>query len=250
MQYPEFAVGNFSSLVEAGDYKKALQTVFGVSDRPIEFARKFLVAMEPLSQLQREALIEWSKGSMEPERIDKLRWYVDQICRHEMGHALVARQLKFGIGEIRVQLKAADGDHEATSRIYLDVETKTLDEVVDYLERRVIVIMSGSMSESSDCDKIMEEFSQAWQSESSFSDRQKALEIIQILCNIKGVNSEKYFEILMLRTYGIVHANYEIIVRAASILSGRVLHFGQRVWMHPEEIENIGADANGKSNNF
>lgn len=239
MEYPEFAAGEFYGLVEAGFYKKALQTIFGVSDRPIEFARKFLVAMEPLSHSQRGALIEWSKRAMEPELVDKLRWYVDQLCRHEIGHALAARELNFGIGEIRVSLLAANGDHVATTRVVLDGTTTTLDEVVDYLERRVVVLMAGSMAEQHSHEQLMNKFLQTWQSDSASSDRQKVLEILQILCNIKGAVVQQYFDKLMSRTHGIVFRNHEVICRAAAVLSGRVLHFGQGVWMKPQELESI-----------
>src|SRR5271156_3522275 len=70
------------------------------------------------------------------------RGAVTTTIRHECGHLVVARSLGFPTGGIH--LSAA----EAGASIDLLLSLKTMDEVLEFIERRVQVLYAGSLAES------------------------------------------------------------------------------------------------------
>lgn len=243
MQVPAFETGNFVDLIQAGAFKKAIQTVFGVGDKPVHYARAFLVALESLSSPDRKKLLAWCELPMDSQPIGDFQWYLDQIARHEMGHAVVARVLGFGTGGFTLLLKASNGDHVATSLTKLDAPATTIGELQNYLERRVIVLMAGTMSESKLGEDLLYQFKYAWTKDAAESDRQKVEELIQVLTNLRGETGSgeagRCFRDLALKTLKVVQHHHKLICRAALMLSRQVAHFGQQATLSSEEFDEL-----------
>lgn len=243
MQLPEFEQGEFVTLVATGDFKKALQTIFGMGDKPVVYARAFIGALEGVPPIDRQHLLEWCKVPMELHSIGDFKWYLDQIARHEFGHAVAARVLGFKTGEFSLLLKASNGDHVATSLTIPDAPTPAITDVENYLERRIIVLMAGTMSEPSEAKNLESEFFSAWEDDAAESDRQKVIELIQVLLNIRGKagpgQAARCLRELALKTLQIVRFHHSLIFRSASVLSGRITSFGQTATMTGEEFEGL-----------
>jgi hypothetical protein len=62
--------------------------------------------------------------------------------RHECGHLIIARSLGFSTGGIKLS------PTEAGASIDLLLSLKSLDEVLEFIERRVQVLYAGSLAES------------------------------------------------------------------------------------------------------
>jgi prephenate dehydrogenase len=162
MQMPDFECGEFTSLVAEKSYKKALQTVMGVGDKAVVYARALINCIEELTPNDRESLLAWCNSPMEDQPIGELQWYLDQIARHEVGHAVVARVLGFKTGAISLMLKAANGDHTACATTPLYTSTPNSADVESYIERRIMVLIAGTMSEAASIQQLKYEFWNAW----------------------------------------------------------------------------------------
>lgn len=69
------------------------------------------------------------------------------VAQHEMGHYVLAKVMGFGTGGVTVELTGFNGSRGA-SAIYLDQPVSDLDGVVNYLERRVLVLFAGALAEA------------------------------------------------------------------------------------------------------
>lgn len=241
MQIPYFEAGDFGKKVLAGDFKKALQTLVGTGDKGVVLARALVNAVYELAPTDQEKLLEWCKAPMEPQPIGELQWYLDQIARHEMGHAVAARVLGFKTGAITLVLKDPNGTHEATAATPLDRPTLNATELKDYLERRVMLLMAGTMAEADSVDKLWPEFFPAWDGEAALSDRQKTDELIQVLMNMSGggdlLETSRCSRNLAAKTLQIVGFHYALIARIALALSGKIKDFGQLAKLSNDEFE-------------
>ncbi|WP_157201075.1 hypothetical protein [Massilia sp. Root351] len=232
MQIPSFDVSKFFELIAARQFKKAVQTIFGVGDKPVVYARALIEHMYRLDATDRQELLKWSSAPMEPEPLEELRWYVDQIAQHEVGHAIAARLLGFSTGTITLNLVAADGNHIATTAI--DLDTPSLDQkgLREYLEKRIMVLMAGSMAEAESTRYVRENFEEAFLV--ATSDQQKCDELFQVLLNMHHEESDvrfthygQYREYLVERTIRLLAPNHAVIAKVAKAMSQTLTNYGQ-----------------------
>lgn len=246
MQLPEFKAGEFLEFVATKQYKKALQNVMGVGDKPVIYARALIKCLEELSPVDRQNLLEWCEVPMELQPVEELHWYVEQIARHEVGHAVVAKLLGFETGSISIMLTAANGDHVAATEMLLDSHASNLNELERYLERRIIVLMAGAMSEPESVQDLKHSFGEAFKV--AESDRQKSDELIQVLLNMRGKkepsNLARCRSHLFESTYRIVYHNHTVIDSIAKKLAGQIENYKQMVTWPAEKFHALPEIAN------
>ncbi|QBE66351.1 hypothetical protein [Pseudoduganella lutea] len=176
---------------------------------------------------------------MELEPLEAIRWYVDQIARHELGHAVAARLLGFHSGKMVLAVSAANGDHEASTSVGLDMALSDVSQIRSYVEKRVIVLMAGTMAEPDTSQDLMAEFHAAFEAGPANSDRQKCEEFLQLLQNVEVGNLDAqpnhtdYYRKLVFATHRLITANHAAIDRIAIKMSHQVQTFGQIVKWPP-----------------
>jgi len=123
---------------------------------------------------------------------DHLRDLARRVAQHEMGHYVVARLMGFRTGDVSIELTGLMGGHQGRAALELPTATGSLDQVADYLRRRVIVLYAGGIAEalpaygspskSVDVDKAIEIIRNPIHG--AEQDHAKATELIHVLRNI------------------------------------------------------------------
>lgn len=83
-----------------------------------------------------------------------LKQFTCQKLRHEYGHLVVARLLGFETGEVVIQVFPEDRQHKAWSEIFLGMPLRTTAEIANFLERRIVILFSGAMSEAPCAEEV------------------------------------------------------------------------------------------------
>lgn len=245
MKLPSIDVSEFTGLVKSKRFKEAFQSVMGVGDKPVLYGRALIELFKDLEPQDQYDLIAWCSVPMELEPLDAIRWYVDQIVRHELGHAIAAELLGFHSGKMTLQLLAANGDHVATTRVGLDIPVSSVAEVRRYVEKRTIVLMAGTMAEPDSSRNLMRDFHAAFEDGPSNSDRQKCDEFIQLLLNIESgdangpMRQSDCYRSLVAATHELVLVNHAAMVRTAHKMSHRVQTYGERAMWTPAELQEL-----------
>lgn len=78
---------------------------------------------------------------------EEMRPYLRRIARHEYGHWISARLLGFLSGDVTLRLLSANGDHVATTEIFVDQPLPGVAAILDYLERRIVTLSCGTIAE-------------------------------------------------------------------------------------------------------
>jgi len=238
MNLPNVDSEQFEALVRENQFKKAFQSIMGVGDKPVLYGRALIQQVGSLHPEDRERLHAWCISPMEAQPIGELRWYVEQIARHELGHAVAAKLLGFKVNGITLQLTAANGDHVATTSLDLSTRSTNIADAMNYVEKRVIILMSGAMAEGESVAHLMNTFYPAFD-DASF-DRQKCDELLQLYLNVKnteaGTRSSDYPSHLISATHNLVRANHAAIVRMATKMAELLQDFGQKVIWSGEQV--------------
>jgi len=69
------------------------------------------------------------------------------ITQHEVGHFVAARVLRFRTDGITVEMLPRGG-HQGSAGVLLAEPLKTMDEIKDYLRRRVQVLYAGALAQT------------------------------------------------------------------------------------------------------
>jgi hypothetical protein len=192
---------------------------------------------------------------MQPPKIPispTTRLNVSRIGQHEAAHHVIARIFGLGVGEISVTITDSRGGHIAGHKTTLATPVTTVDQIVDYLEKRVIVLYSGSLGESLTNGKINNELALATLRDGGGrNDYDKARELIQLMRNITCPNAIKEDEIqagltaidsdLWNRAAVYVEAEHAIIVGLGRNLTSRLEFFGEPAILPLDEIDAMPA---------
>jgi hypothetical protein len=166
---------------------------------------------------------------------------VEQLARHEMAHIVVAKALGFRTGDVTLVLKSPDGDHVGTSRVFLEKDTSSRGQVVEYLRSRVAVLLAGSIAEAESVDELLRSAHGQVRSEGAGSDLPKAIELITLLLNMQGKFEpealERALDQLTHWTVQTVTSNYDVIQALAKRFAGRIEFYGQRIGSTASEID-------------
>jgi len=171
-----------------------------------------------------------------------------KFAKHEAGHHVVARALGFGTGEITmiaVGQKADEGS--ATAAIILNEQLSDVDAIVDYCERRVLVLCAGAIAEALSAGKSdQDKANAAWKS-TAVSDWEKCKEILHVLYNIKLAAKpidmldqdylDKLANELVARASNLVEANAAVIEEIGAALLEKVVLVGMPGTLAKDELE-------------
>lgn len=175
-----------------------------------------------------------------------------QVALHEAGHYVAARVLGFKTGDLELTMQDGGGHHASCDiKLYQPLTDEAA--IVDYLERRIVVLTAGAMSET----LRNGEFDNQAACDSSntggaMNDRAKAREHLQLLRNIqhKTAPSDEneilaqmsvIDQALWKRAGELVVAEYEQIEGIGPALAARMLHLGQRAVLTGAEIDALPA---------
>lgn len=120
------------------------------------------------------------------EMTDDLRELARQKLRHEYGHLIAARILGFQTGEVVLKLFPENGEHAAWAELFVATPLRTLSEIVDFLERRIVVLFAGAMAEASSAADVGGDYVEqhSFKSEGGARDEGKIHEFIAVHQNI------------------------------------------------------------------
>lgn len=241
MSNAELDTEDFEALIRRGDIRNGVAEVMGQNPIGIKRSKRLLSEFSQLDSVHQELMMDWSRSPDMPLPIDDQKWYVEEIARHEMAHIVVAKALGFSTGEVTLVLNSPDGSHQGTSVINLDSQTTSLSEVSNYLDRRVIVLLSGYIAEPADATERESCAQYSIQSKNAESDLQKALELIQIKVNIERISQpntvDKILRSLAQQSLTIVEANFSVISALAQRFADRIEFYEQRIGWQGSEID-------------
>jgi len=235
----------FIARIEEEQFAQALMAVTGTSKVALKKSRELLSMVHLLPAEQQQRLLQWSTTDLPWSEQQAallipadLKWLVTQLARHEVAHALIAKSLGFTVGEIRIGVSSATGDHEGSSGATSNRHLKTVEDVVQYSEDRIVVLMAGTMAEAESEGEVGRGFDSAFKE--SWSDYSKMLDHMQLLANLSGENFQSCFGTsylrLRARTATIVHENFPLILEVVDVLAERVETFGMLCAWHAHEF--------------
>lgn len=227
------SVRQFISDVKAGRITEAIASAIDTSNvRALRNARDVIECISHLESEDQARVFEWSRAAtsetMKLPIAESAREVAEKVARHEVGHAVIACAMGFRIGAagVSIQVLSENGDHVGKTNMLLDRHTATIAEVVEYLEKRVVVLMSGAMAEASSLNQVGRTFDVAF----AGTDSLQASELMRISLNIQGKLSDQhvapYGAALCARTRDCVKDEYELIASIARRLAGRIHVYG------------------------
>lgn len=108
-----------------------------------------------------------------------------KVAQHEASHYIIAKILGFKTGVINIEVTDMYEGHTAGAEIYLSKELKSLEQTIEYIENRIIVLYSGVLGESFTSGKVDNNYALDELYKGGKSDFDKCRELLQILNNIK-----------------------------------------------------------------
>ena len=237
-KFNEFVAG-----IESENYRDALAGVMGQNPVGVERTRTLLPFFNRLEVSLQQSLLDWCEMPMPPLRISDFDqgWHVERLARHEMAHIVVAKALGFRTGDVTLVLKSPDGDHVGTSTVFLEKETSSIEQVIEYLRSRVAILLAGSIAEVESIGELRRSAHRQVRSEGAASDLQKALELLTLLLNVQGKSDpealERALDQLTSWTVQIVTSNYDVIQSLAKKVAGRIEFYAQRIGSTASEID-------------
>lgn len=241
MSKTEFSSDAFASSIRGGNFRDAVASIVGQNPTGINRTRRLLIEFKKLNSTDQEAISNWAQLPQERLPIGDQRWYVEAIARHEMAHIVVAKAMGFVTGGATLVLHSPDGSHQGTSLINLECSTSSLNDVSRYLERRIIVLLSGYLAEPEEAHRRKSCAHQIIQEKITESDLQKALELMRVKLNIEGSLQPDAVKIalcvLVKQASEIVEKNFGVISSLAQKFANRIDFYGQRIGWEGREID-------------
>lgn len=173
-----------------------------------------------------------------------------RIGQHEAAHYVSARVLGFKTGAIDLTMTDLAGAHLAGAEITPACALRDLASVVDYLERRVVVLYAGAWGESLKNGELDPERAARSLSEGgAVQDHQKASELIQLIRNIRFPDAQPedevqsgltmIFDELWDRAASVVKGDHEMVEGLGRRLASDTKYVGERTTFSEEELEGL-----------
>ncbi|PHR71130.1 MAG: hypothetical protein COA66_10450 [Arcobacter sp.] len=127
--------------------------------------------------------------------------YLYEMCKHEMGHYVVAKLLNFDVEGITLLNGYNASAHVSSATILLQRSLENIEQIKKYLEDRIIVLYAGVLSESLINQKINLQGVGDLFNSSGRNDNNKVNDLVQLYRNIlypNETNSSKILEQLKL----------------------------------------------------
>ncbi|UMR29153.1 hypothetical protein MJ904_18915 [Massilia sp. MB5] len=235
------SLSEFSSLIECGEILDAVAGIMGQSPIGIKRTQSLLLEFDQLDGPLKQTVLDWAAKPLERMPVTDQRWYLEEIARHEIAHIVVAKALGFRTGEVTLVLNSRDGSHVGTSEVFLDRVTSTVEDVSTYLDRRIMVLLAGSIAESAEQSLRTSEAYNAVLGEGAASDLQKAVELIRLRLNINGdldlAGVDRMLRVLVQKTSLAVEANFAVISVLSERFAARIKFYGERIGWAGSEID-------------
>jgi hypothetical protein len=104
------------------------------------------------------------------------------VARHESGHLIVARSYGFSTGDIKLTTE------EGGAVVELQPSVPTVDKIVEYLEKRIVVLYAGSLAESLVQKKVDGPKAIKFLNSTAKNDYAKVRELARVLAGIAHPN--------------------------------------------------------------
>ena len=173
---------------------------------------------------------------------------IENICNHEAGHYIIAKELGFITNGISIEIRIDGYSGEAV----LEPRTSGINnftELENYLRRRIKVLYAGVISESYEMENCSDYALNQWNSGGGKDDHSKIRELTQVLRNIIYPNTENEPEAqkeldnidseLFGQTVEIVSERLQLIRGIASMLSVKVKEYNIRYTLTETEINDV-----------
>ncbi len=171
-----------------------------------------------------------------------------RVARHEAGHYVTARVLGFRAGPCSIRIDFPI-DHRGGAGVELATALTSVDDVADYLERRVQVLYAGTLAEAMSEGVIDQPKAIEYLKTGSARDHAKVRELINILRNIKYPETQALertqkeltdLDLTLLgKTEAIVLAEGKIIHKLANHLASGIRAYGQDFELSVEALNNF-----------
>ena len=165
-----------------------------------------------------------------------IQYIAKPIAMHEFGHHVIARLYGFRVGDVNLEITRGGG-HNGQAAIYPATDINKLEDAIDYLEKRVIVLLAGAAAQSINFGKVdTEDFDEILCTTAS-SDYAKIKELLHMLrsiihtmCDDDAVMQAELTAIeedLKARCISIVEELHFIIEEAALELTLKIKNYDQ-----------------------
>lgn len=149
---------------------------------------------------------------------------ISRIARHEIAHHVAATAM--GFSSSKVTVKFSEAGHHGQSHINLHEACSTLEEVVQYAKRRMIVLMAGSIGEALSESEVridIEEAGRVFIGPNTGTDADKAstYEWMQLVHNIIRPENQATGDVLNLlwnQAIAVVYLNADVILELTKAL--------------------------------
>lgn len=168
------------------------------------------------------------------------------IAKHEFGHYIVAKKLKFNTGKLSLTIFLPDG-HRGTSEIEPATPLNTIKDTKTYIENRVSVLYAGSLAETLSEGEVNQNYANDVLKTVATQDYAKARELIHLLRSLEyGLPSSEEIGNAQLKTISdrvwekavkIIRREHELIEKLAEKLASRITSSGVEVVLTKDEIE-------------
>ena len=173
-----------------------------------------------------------------------------KIGQHEAGHHMTARRLGFKTGEITLTVTDDRGGHEAGAVILPASSLYGVENILSYLNNRVIVLYAGALAESLERGRPNIDHARACLNEKGGEvDNAKARELIHLIRNIKHPDTQSEEDVqceldliadkLWQKTTELVVEDHYIIVAIGQKLAAGIDKSGQKSTLSEDELEKL-----------
>jgi len=165
---------------------------------------------------------------MLPPPSDQSLALISRVARHEIAHHVAATAMGFSTTKVTVKFSATG--HHGQSHINLHEACSTLDEIVQYARRRMIVLMAGSIAEALSESEVridLNEAGRVFQGPNTGTDADKACthEWMQLIHNIIRPENQARGDVLNTlwnQATAVIYLNADVIVKLSKALMATI----------------------------
>jgi hypothetical protein len=159
------------------------------------------------------------------------------LANHEAGHYFLTRL--FGFRPSVIKLKITDfNSHAGYADVDLNMPVRTLEEVVDYCEKRIQILYAGALAEALTNDKVdNSRLSGIWK-QGGKSDCEKVRELIRFIRNIKYPESKTNEQI----QNDLDHIEADLLTKAGTLIEEHAPLINGMGGMLFEKLQNYGIE--------
>ena len=170
------------------------------------------------------------------------------ICRHEVGHYIVAKQLGFKMNGINIKIIDNRGCHDAENNLELYRKLRTMKDILNYLDDRIQILYAGALAQSLSNGAVNTDHAEKYFEYGSDHDQKKALELVEIIRNIRYPDSDENTAIkeieqirreLFSKTQNVVVSNERIICKLSQKLDSEIHQLGETYDFSEDKINDI-----------